>query len=257
MGFFTKLKRVAEAAIKIFTSNEEIETPVSSETAYVEEREREYRAREEERQNRLERMREEGRDVINEANRLYDELIRQDLGDYSPPFQEAESTGGRFDVEDLDSEVAINREILRATNFLHDEASDVEVASYLKRQALGEQITEDIKERYDLDLYTTRIHEDNAVKSFWEVMDRVREIKEISGDLARLSYAKDAAYSVAFARWEEVMNDSEEAQFDAVKKAIENFIYEADRVASRSVTPQSGVASFKREGDSFRRKGDW
>lgn len=248
MGFFSKLKQAAEAVIKIFTSEE---TPAVSEPEPVEEK------IDREREARLERMREDGRDVINEANRLYDELIRLDLGDYSPPFQEAENTGGRFDVEDLDSEVAINREILRATNFLHDEASNVDVASYLKRQALGEQITEDIKERYDLDLYTTRIHEDNAVKSFWEVMDRVREIKEISGDLARLSYAKDAAYSVAFARWEEVMNDSEEAQYNAVKKAIEDFIDEADRVVGKSVAPQSGVASFKREGDSFRRKGDW
>ena len=248
MGFFSKLKQATEAVIKIFTSEE---TPAISEPEPVEEK------IDREREARLERMREDGRDVINEANRLYDELIRLDLGDYSPPFQEAENTGGRFDVEDVDSEVAINREILRATNFLHDEASNVDVASYLKRQALGEQITEDIKERYDLDLYTTRIHEDNAVKSFWEVMDRVREIKEISGDLARLSYAKDAAYSVAFARWEEVMNDSEEAQYNAVKKAIEDFIDEADRVVGKSVEPQSGVASFKREGDSFRRKGDW
>lgn len=252
MGFFSKLKRIAEVAVKIFRDEEpdELIRPVQEETTST--------RISKEQEDRLERLREQGRDVIREANLRYDELIREDVSSYSPAFLEATEKGGYFDVEDLDSEVDIIREIQRASSFIQDESSNLDVATYLKRKAMGEEIAEETRAKYDLDIYTTRVHEDNAVKSYWEIMDRVRELESIKPRLAGLSYSKDAAYSMAFARWEDVKYLDEDEQIKELEKAMKEFLDNAEKVQSYTLsTPQSGVASFKREGDSFRRKGDW
>lgn len=252
MGFLSKLKRVAKAAIEIFKDEEhdELIRPVKQESIEIK--------ISKEQEDRLEKLREQGRGTIREANLRYDELIREDVSAYSPAFLEATEKGGYFDIEDLDTEVDIIREIQRASSFIQDESSNLDVATYLKRKAMGEKITEETRAKYDLDIYTTRMHEDNAVKSYWEIMDRVRELESIKPRLAGLSYSKDAAYSMAFERWENVKYLDEDAQIEELEKAMKEFLDNAEKVQSYTLsTPQSGVASFKREGDSFRRKGDW
>lgn len=245
MGLFSRLKEAAEGFIKIFTGKGTIRPVQSEESQHIEEMERDYE--EEARQRRLERLRERGRDSINEANRLYDELIRQDLDEFSPSFQEAKASGGSFDVEDLDDETSIIREIKRAEDFLQSEGSNIEVVSLLKRQAEGEEITKEIKEKYGLDLYRTRDKNDNIVKGFWEIVDRMREIEGIGSELARLTYSKDAAYSVAFARWEEAGAFADDYQ--TILDALQEFIDEADAAQSVKHKAESGVASFKKNGD--------
>ena len=189
MGFFSKLKQAAEAVVKIFTTQEVVETPVINEPIDFSESEQQLRLKEEEqRQKRLENLREQGRETIREANLRYDELIREDVSSYSPAFLEATEKRGYFDVEDLDNEVDIIREIQRASTFIHDESSNLDVATYLKRKAMGEEIAEETRAKYDLDIYTTRIHEDNAVKSYWEIMDRVRELDRVQASRPWYSY---------------------------------------------------------------------
>ena len=114
MGLFSRLKEAAQGAIKVFNeiwsgNKSKIVEPES----IIEPDVPKVDPEEEARQRRLERLRERGRESINEANRLYDELIRQDLDEFSPSFQEAKASGGNFDVEDLDDETSIIREIKR------------------------------------------------------------------------------------------------------------------------------------------------
>ena len=249
MGFFSKLKKAAEAVIKIITSEDEPVISEPEDTGVKIDREREAR---------LEKLREEGRETIREANLRYDELIREDVSSYSPAFLEATEKGGYFDVEDLDSEVDIIREIQRASSFIQDESSNLDVATYLKRKAIGEEIAEETRAKYDLDIYTTRIHEDNAIKSYWSIMDRVRELESIKPRLAGLAYSKDAAYSMAFARWEDVKYLYEDEQIKELDKAMKEFLDNAEKVQSYTLsTPQSGVAHFERNGDSFTSRRDW
>lgn len=211
---------------------------------------------------RIEKLKAENRYVINQANAKYDELISQDLQNYSNAFEHAKNSGGRFDIEDLDSEVDILREVLRATEFINDPTSDVDMASYKKRIEFGKQTAEDAN-YFGYDIYNTR-NQDNPdiIAKFWQAVDRVREEDNIGARLKAIEYDRDAVYGYAFGIWAESNFDQK-----VLRDTLEDFLQEQDRIHSKSYNATAGTASFERNEDTIyrpkedarfdRREGDW
>ena len=194
---------------------------------------------------KIARLKAENRSIIEEANQKYDELISQDLEKYSTAFEKAENSGGRFDIEDLDGVVSINREVLRALEFINDPTSDINVASAQKRREIGEETVKEL-EASGIDLFRTRVHEDNVVKEFWEQVDRVREEENIGARLQALNYAKEEAYGYAFNIWvdsgfdQQVLRD----ELDKIASGIE-----ASHLATQRAV--EGTATFMRQEGDF------
>lgn len=194
---------------------------------------------------RIERLKAENRYLIDQANQKYDELISQDLEKYSSAFEKAQDSGGRFDIEDLDGVVSINREVLRATEFINDPTSDINVASAQKRREIGSETVKEL-ESSGIDLFRTRVHEDNVVKEFWEQVDRVREEENIGARLQALNYAKEEAYGYAFNIWVDSGFDQKvlRNELDKIASGIE-----AAHLATQKAV--EGTATFMRQGDDF------
>lgn len=197
---------------------------------------------------RIEKLKAVNRYVINQANAKYDELISQDLEKYSSAFERAENSGGRFDIEDLDSEVDILREVLRATEFINDPTSDTDMASYKKRIEFGKQTAEDAN-YFGYDIYNTRNQNNpDIIGKFWQAVDRVREENDIGARLKAIEYDKDAVYGYAFGVWAESNFDQK-----VLRDTLEDFLQEQDRIHTKSYNATAGTATFERNDDTIYR----
>ena len=228
MNFFQKLVSGIRGAVEAFTK------------PFRESKEPEPTIEEPTEDPRVTKFKDENRNTIREANLRYDELVRNDLGAYSQAWTDAQLTGGRFDIEDIDNMDELIREVLRAEAFINNPSSNIDEASYRKRVEIGEEIASDAR-YFGYDLYNPQKSADSElIGNFWYAVDRVREEDDIGGRLKAINYSADAAYGYAFNVWVESGYDQK-----ALKESLEDFLQEQERIHTREVSAQMGKATFE------------
>jgi hypothetical protein len=234
MGFLSKLTRAVKAVFDIFRSDEDDELIRQSKNKVV---------RQSKVEDPLEKFKNENRNVIDAANQLLNQLENRELSQYSSAYEKAMASGGRFNIDKAKTKEEVVREVLRAEEFTHNPMSTPEFAEGMRKLEVGEETVKELKES-GVDLYNTRIHEDNIVKDFWEAVDRVREEDGIRGRLTELEYSRDAAYGYAFNIWVQSGFDQ-----GSLKDAIKEFISEQDFKHETNYEAAKGKAVFESEDD--------